>query len=238
MKTNLKPIETFFKGYHFRSRLEARWAVFFEEMGFDWTYEPEGFELPSGAWYLPDFLVKNREHCYDYWYEIKPKGSTPCPKVIEFENQLSSATDVYARSPNWQHIVQLNGDPIEAISTMCPRCKKIASDDDNFNYSFLREVIEVTDNKSGKGQTCIIIPTPHKYNCDFCDCTKICESGDSVFDEKNAFKHKGFQCDLHWHKGEMEETDPWLWTELYRDLFSSMRKARQARFNGRAVITS
>ncbi len=56
----IKPIETEYKGYRFRSRLEARWAVFFETLGVEWEYEPEGFQLPSGTCYLPDFRVK----CY------------------------------------------------------------------------------------------------------------------------------------------------------------------------------
>ena len=54
---NLKPIETVYKGYRFRSRLEARWAVFFDACGVDWEYEPEGFDLGGGLMYLPDFLL-------------------------------------------------------------------------------------------------------------------------------------------------------------------------------------
>lgn len=42
-----KPIETSYKGYRFRSRHEARWAVFFDVVKIKWEYEPEGFELPS-----------------------------------------------------------------------------------------------------------------------------------------------------------------------------------------------
>lgn len=53
----MKAIETQFKGYRFRSRTEARWAVFFETMGFRWTYEEEGFELPKTGRYLPDFKI-------------------------------------------------------------------------------------------------------------------------------------------------------------------------------------
>jgi hypothetical protein len=34
-----------YNGYRFRSRLEARWAVFFDELGVAYRYEPEGFEL-------------------------------------------------------------------------------------------------------------------------------------------------------------------------------------------------
>ena len=41
----LKAIETFYNGYRFRSRLEARWAVFFDSAGIEYVYEPEGFKL-------------------------------------------------------------------------------------------------------------------------------------------------------------------------------------------------
>ena len=56
----IKAIETIYNGYRFRSRLEARWAVFFDALGVDYEYEPEGFNLPNGGRYLPDFRVK----CY------------------------------------------------------------------------------------------------------------------------------------------------------------------------------
>lgn len=63
----IKPIETKWKGYRFRSRLEARWAVFFEAMGWRWEYEPQGFQTRMGP-YLPDFFLPDHE-C---WLEIKP----------------------------------------------------------------------------------------------------------------------------------------------------------------------
>lgn len=56
---SIKAIQTVYKGYKFRSRLEARWAVFFDALGLDWEYEPEGYELPDGTWYLPDFYIHN-----------------------------------------------------------------------------------------------------------------------------------------------------------------------------------
>jgi hypothetical protein len=54
---DIKPIETRYKGYRFRSRLEARWAVFFDTLGIRWEFEPEGIKLPGGVQYLPDFLL-------------------------------------------------------------------------------------------------------------------------------------------------------------------------------------
>lgn len=53
----MKAIETEYKGYRFRSRLEARWAVFFDACGVEWEYEPEGYDLGDGLYYLPDFLL-------------------------------------------------------------------------------------------------------------------------------------------------------------------------------------
>ena len=69
----LKPIETVYKGYHFRSRLEARWAVYFDRVGALWNYELEGFNL-NGLYYLPDFYVYHPSH---FWVEIKPSGKSP-----------------------------------------------------------------------------------------------------------------------------------------------------------------
>ena len=52
-----KAIETVYNGYRFRSRLEARWAVFFDAAGIKYEYEPEGFDLGGGLYYLPDFRI-------------------------------------------------------------------------------------------------------------------------------------------------------------------------------------
>jgi len=66
----IKAITTKYNGYKFRSRLEARWAVFFDKLGIDYEYEIEGYEVATGVWYLPDF------HIEDGWIEVKPKNDT------------------------------------------------------------------------------------------------------------------------------------------------------------------
>lgn len=53
----MKAIETKYNGYFFRSRTEARWAVFFDTIGYKWQYEDEGYSLNNGRWYLPDFKL-------------------------------------------------------------------------------------------------------------------------------------------------------------------------------------
>jgi hypothetical protein len=59
-------IETEYKGYRFRSRLEARWAVFFDTLGVEWKYETEGYEIDTCR-YLPDFWLPGCEA----WVEVK-----------------------------------------------------------------------------------------------------------------------------------------------------------------------
>ena len=67
--TTIKAIETKYKGCRFRSRLEARYAVFFDALGMEWHYEPEGFELEHYGRYLPDFYLPQ----IDMWAEVKAK---------------------------------------------------------------------------------------------------------------------------------------------------------------------
>ena len=53
-----------YKGINFRSLLEARWAYFFDKLGWAWEYEP--FEMDG---YIPDFLIFTG---LDYFVDIKP----------------------------------------------------------------------------------------------------------------------------------------------------------------------
>lgn len=67
MSGTLTPIETVYNGYRFRSRLEARWAVFFDKLHIKYEYEPEGYKLSDGTCYLPDFYLPES----DTYVEIK-----------------------------------------------------------------------------------------------------------------------------------------------------------------------
>ena len=68
----IKAIETEYNGYKFRSRLEARWAVFFDALGIEYQYETEGFEAPTyngqeKVFYLPDFYLPK----FNIYCEVK-----------------------------------------------------------------------------------------------------------------------------------------------------------------------
>lgn len=85
MIPSIKAIETVYAGYRFRSRLEARWAVFFDFLKWDWQYEKEGFELPSGK-YLPDFWIGT----VNMWAEVKPKPFDQRERRLAQELAVSS----------------------------------------------------------------------------------------------------------------------------------------------------
>lgn len=89
MSSVAKAIETQYAGCRFRSRLEARWAVFFDNLGIGlgWEYEKEGYQFGDGSRYLPDFWIPSRK----LWVEIK---GSPHPKEddIYAAEQLHYAT--------------------------------------------------------------------------------------------------------------------------------------------------
>lgn len=83
----IRAIETMYRGYRFRSRLEARWAVFFDALPVQWEYEKEGYVISSGASYLPDFWLPQQ----GVWVEIK--GNEPTKDEREKCSLLSRGTN-------------------------------------------------------------------------------------------------------------------------------------------------
>ena len=80
----IKAIETEYNDYRFRSRLEARWAVFFDALGIKYEYEKEGFDV-NGTWYLPDFWLPEQ----DCWYEVKGSYTSTNPMWDDLARDLA-----------------------------------------------------------------------------------------------------------------------------------------------------
>lgn len=72
----IKAIRTKYKGIRFRSRLEARWAVYFDVLDLKWEYEKEGYALNNQYYYLPDFWLPEVK----MWAEVKPEKFTEIEK--------------------------------------------------------------------------------------------------------------------------------------------------------------
>jgi hypothetical protein len=84
---NQNAIETTYKGYNFRSRTEARWAVLLDAAGVNYEYEKEGYQLPSGL-YLPDFYLP----ALNLWLEVK--GEKPTSLEITLCQELANVSNV------------------------------------------------------------------------------------------------------------------------------------------------
>lgn len=90
----IKPIETIYKGRRFRSRLEARWAIFFDSIDIGWEYETEGFQIGNTK-YLTDFkLLSFGPKEVDLFVEIKPRR--PSIEEIQkcYEVSIGTNTDM------------------------------------------------------------------------------------------------------------------------------------------------
>lgn len=84
-RPTVRALETHYAGYTFRSRTEARWAVFLSTLDVAWDYEPTGFEF-NGERYLPDFWLPRQER----WLEVK--GVRPTPEEREKCQWLADGT--------------------------------------------------------------------------------------------------------------------------------------------------
>lgn len=82
-------IETHYNGFAFRSRLEARWAVFFDCLRIPYEYEREGFTLPDGP-YLPDFFLPSVRG--GMWCEVKPTDCENAERATLLMRQLARLT--------------------------------------------------------------------------------------------------------------------------------------------------
>lgn len=100
----IQAIETEYKGYRFRSRLEARWAVFFDAMGIEWEYEPEGIVLYDGTYYLPDFFLCD----FNCYFEVKRKSIRGTSEENEAISKIQTGKDC----DSWAGIIAF-GDPME-----------------------------------------------------------------------------------------------------------------------------
>lgn len=78
----MRGIKTIINGVRFRSRLEAKWAIFFDLLGWRWEYEP--YDLNG---YIPDFILIGKKRTT--LVEVKP---------FESLNQFIPSIEKYNKS--------------------------------------------------------------------------------------------------------------------------------------------
>lgn len=228
----IKAIETEYNGYRFRSRLEARWAVFFDSLDIDYEYEPEGFVLEDGSKYLPDFYLPTHE----LYVEVKSKNNVFI-KPMEYGMEFHSDKTKYAYASKYfvEHKSGLwfvFGDPVDALFTkdhcgggknyifmkcLCLGKYLLSIDQDYICECNGEEVIASNCKSSGIHDICTNVVAFHKNFI-------LVDSESSVPIFVNAMPI------TIWHdvlKGIKKE---YQLKECGKKTFESAKKARQARF--------
>lgn len=107
-------IPTRYQGYQFRSRLEAKWACFFDLVNWRWEYEP----VDMNGW-IPDFVIKSAEkpvyveikpyYAYSEWLKVFKKIRKTYPKREDYYPPLDckimshGGKDCSYLSCQWEH---------------------------------------------------------------------------------------------------------------------------------------
>lgn len=122
MGEKLKVIGTEYNECLFRSRLEARWAVFFDSLGIDYDYELEGYALhgePKDLMYLPNFFLPR----IGVHAEVKPHLSTisdsDIQKIITFASDSEMQLLLIVGTPLKYRMHFLDSCNIENYRSIC-----------------------------------------------------------------------------------------------------------------------
>jgi hypothetical protein len=152
----LRASPTWYGLTRFRSRLEAKWAIFYDAVGLRWIYEPEGYDLEN-TWYLIDFHFPDVNH----WAEIKGTARGQIEQVIRKASLLA----VHSRQP----VLVFVGDEVKPTTgamaffsrerqplydgpvywMQCPSCKRLGyGNTSQFSCLFCGERRRVSERKS------------------------------------------------------------------------------------------
>lgn len=115
-------ITTTYDGIEYRSRLEARWAAFMKNIGWDIVYEPF-----DGDGYIPDFLVQGPRPML---VEVKPA-------VTEGDYRAAIPKAEKGLAAHWGHDILIVGasplpaalcfGPCRVFDETCPNCRDAAA---------------------------------------------------------------------------------------------------------------
>lgn len=128
---SIQAIETTWKGYRFRSRMEARWAVFMDALNVPFAYEADAYALPDGTAYLPDFWLPQQE----IFMEVKnPEApSSEIDKISLFAVTSGKSVAVFNFRPQMPDVSEEtacatiyigDGEDKPYVWCECPKCQR------------------------------------------------------------------------------------------------------------------
>jgi len=130
MEYKYKAHPTTYRGVLFRSRLEAKWAAFFDNVKWNWEYEPCGFD----GW-IPDFAIYGDPKII--YVEVKP--------IVKFCTETSDKIDSAADTSH----------PIILIGQTCPVPGFDGTCDDTMQLGWMRDELGWSDASLGSWDDCI-----------------------------------------------------------------------------------
>lgn len=149
----IRSIEAIYDGYRFRSRTEARWAVFLKTLGVSFQYEAEGLDL-DGAWYLPDFWIAD----WDGFVEVKNDKSDPlagfyiCVKLSELSGKrvllINGVPSDYTMLA-WN----IDGEFAPARFSQCRKCTAVYIEEHGGDSAYALELCDASCTNSDKWPT-------------------------------------------------------------------------------------
>lgn len=109
MVRTIEAIQTIYDGITYKSRTEARWAVFFKELSLNFKYEQEKIDFEDGVTYLPDFYIEE----FDCYFEVKANNDRVVIEEAHKAQRLSKMNKkvllaIGAPSPETPNILYLN----------------------------------------------------------------------------------------------------------------------------------
>lgn len=178
--------------------------MFFDALGLQWEYEPEGFVLPDGTHYLPDFRVTGPQGMVS-WYEIKPEHATQDAKLDAFNLSIHRNEDLHGRVS----ATLLSGDPRTYLAlddpdpcnppVVCPRCGAVGHLNNEIRWD-------------GYDHFAV--------DCFPCDVDTPCGSGNPI--------EKGLLAPVTPHKGSLliSQENYWHWMTAVSKAATAARSAR------------
>jgi len=148
----MQAIATRYNNHLFRSRLEARWARFLDNIGARWMYEYEGYQTGTGR-YLPDFWIPDafvRGQKIGVLIEIKPDNfggdhdhleevatklhvGAILANGFQYKEKPGSFNGLFQITPFWEDNIDIcvceycnaiNFEFVETNFDKCPLCNK------------------------------------------------------------------------------------------------------------------
>lgn len=99
-------LEATYSTVHFRSRLEARYAIFFDLLEWDWTYEPSLYHVGPGLGYVPDFWLPRLHHPdgngAGLWAEVKGAPYLDRESMAKMAAAVGGADPIPLRDPPYR----------------------------------------------------------------------------------------------------------------------------------------